>query len=83
VQYVYHALPNVGAVRIGDDTIENGPTQLAFTAETGDPSTLWGDGPGTGTSWLTPAVVQALEHRLWAVTVSAPPAASCGKVLLT
>jgi hypothetical protein len=83
VQYVYHALPNVGAVRIGDDTIENGPTQMSFTAETSDPSTLWGDGPGTGTSWLTPAVVQTLEHRLWAVTATAPPAAACGKVLLT
>jgi hypothetical protein len=83
VQYVYHALPNVGAVRIGDDTIENGPTQLSFTAETSDPSTLWGDGPGTGTSWITPAVVQSLEHRLWAITATAPPTATCGKVALT
>lgn len=82
-QYVYHALPNVGAIRIGDDTIENNPSQLSWTAETADPSTLWGDGPGTGTSWITPAVVQTLEHRLWAITTTAPPAATCGKATLT
>jgi hypothetical protein len=82
-RYVYHALPNVGAVRIGDDTIENGPTQISFTAETSDPSTLWGDGPGSGTSWITPAVVQSLEHRLWAITTTAPPTAICGKATLT
>jgi hypothetical protein len=82
-QYVYHALPNVGAIRIGDDTIENNPSQLSWTAETADPSTLWGDGPGSGTSWITPAVVQTLEHRLWAITTTAPPTATCGKATLT
>lgn len=82
-RYVYHALPNVGAVRIGDDTIENGPTQMVFTAETADPSTLWGDGPGSGTSWITPATVATLEQRMWALTTSAPPNAVCGKSTLT
>jgi hypothetical protein len=82
-RWIYHALPNVGAFRLGDDTIENGVTQTPWTAETADPSTLWGSGPGTGTKWISPATVQAFEHRLWAVTVTQPPTAVCGRVQLT
>jgi hypothetical protein len=82
-RYIYHALPNVGAVKLGDDTIENGPTQMTFTAETADPSTLWGDGPGTGTSWISPAVVQTLEQRLWNISTTAPPVAFAGRQALT
>jgi hypothetical protein len=81
-RYIYHALPNLGAIRIGDDTIENNPSQLSWTAESADPSTLWGDGPGALTSAITPAVVQTLEHRLWAVTTVAPPTATCGRATL-
>jgi hypothetical protein len=82
-RYIYHALPNVGAVKVGDDTIENNPTQSIWTAETADPSPLWADGPGTGTSWLTPAVVQPLEHRMWNITTSPPPTDYCGRAALT
>jgi hypothetical protein len=82
-RYIYHALPNVGAVKLGDDAIENNPSQTVWTAETADPSTLWGDGPGSGTSWLTPAVVQTLEQRMWALTTTPPPTATCGRVALT
>lgn len=82
-RWIYHALPNVGAFRLGDETVENGVTQTPFTAETADPSTLWGDGPGSGTSWLTPATVQVFEHRLWAVTITSPPTSTCGRVALT
>jgi hypothetical protein len=56
---------------------------MVFTAETATPSTLWGDGPGTGTSWITPAVIQTGEHRIWNVTTTAPPTAVCGKQTLT
>jgi hypothetical protein len=82
-QYIYHAFPNIGGIRMGDFSIELNPTQMVWTGETADPSTLWGDGPGTGTSWITPATVQTLEHHLWAITTTAPPAATCGKATLT
>lgn len=82
-RHIYNAWPHVGNARLGTYTIQNGVTQLQVTAETFAPSLLWGDGPGTGTSWITPATVADLEHWLWAISVTAPPTAACGRTALS
>lgn len=84
VRYIYHAWPNVGSVKMGDYTIENGRSTFSFTALSGVASTLWGDGPGTGTSWLPPGTVPVgTEHWIWNITENAPPTGVCGPTLLT
>jgi hypothetical protein len=83
VNYIYNAWPHVGAGRLGTYTIQNGVTQLQLQVKTHAPSLLWGTGPGTGTSWITPAAVESLDHWLWAVTSTAPPTEACGSTLLT
>lgn len=83
-QYVYWAWPNVGHAMVQDYSIENGPLTMSFQAETEDAALQWGDGPGTGTSWLSsPEVVQSGDHWLFNITSTPPPVASCGAVLLT
>lgn len=82
-QYLYNAWPNVGNGRLGDHNIANEPSTIQFVGDTFAPSTLWGDGPGTGTSWITPATVAAGEHWLAGVTTTAPPTSGCGSTLLT
>lgn len=81
-QYVYWAWPNVGNTQISDYTAEAGVSQFKFTAETDVASPLWGDGPGSGTAWIT-SPVQAYDHYLYNVTTTTPPTATCGAVLLT
>jgi hypothetical protein len=77
-RYIYNAWPSIGAVQLGNYTIENARTQLEFTGETGAASTLWGDGPGT-LNWLPAgAAAQATDHWLWDITTVAPPTAQCG-----
>jgi hypothetical protein len=84
VNYIYNAWPNVGAVKAGDYTIENGRATFQFTAETSAPSTAWGDGPGTGTSWLpVGTALVGTEHWIWNITDTAPPTGVCGPTLLT
>lgn len=86
-RYIYNAWPHVGNAQIGTYEILNGRSTLSFTAETFGASDLWGDGPGTGTSWLPAGRVvnetDALEHWLWNITTSAPPTAVCGPTTLT
>lgn len=86
-RYIYNAWPNVGNTQIGTYTVENARSTLSITAETAGASTLWGNGPGSGTSWLpTNRVVNELgeiDHWLWNVTTSAPPVAACGSTTLT
>lgn len=86
-RYIYNAWPNVGNTQIGTYTIENGRSTLSFTAETSGASTLWGDGPGTGSSWLpvgrTVNETGLVEHWLWNVTTTAPPVSTCGSTTLT
>jgi hypothetical protein len=67
---------------VQDYSIENGPLIMAFNAETEDASTLWGTGPGTGTTWIEDPV-EAGDHWLFNITSTPPPTASCGAVLLT
>jgi hypothetical protein len=86
-RYIYNAWPNVGNTQIGTYTVENARSTLSFTAETSAASTLWGNGPGSGTSWLpTGRVVNELgflDHWLWNITTTAPPVAACGSTTLT
>jgi hypothetical protein len=81
-RYIYHAFPNVGAARFGNYTIENARSVLQITAETRGAGLQWGDGPGTGTSWL-PGALTTSEHWAWNVTTTAPPAAACNPSTLT
>lgn len=77
-RYIYNAWPNVGAVKMGTYTIENGRSGFTFTAETQGASTAWGDGPGT-LNWLPAgASAQATDHWIWGITTVAPPTAACG-----
>jgi hypothetical protein len=84
VRYIYNAWPNVGAVKMGTYTVENGRSAFTFTAETAAASASgWGDGPGA-TTWLPGGVpVGSLDHWLWAITTNAPPTAVCGPSAIT
>lgn len=79
-RYIYHAWPNVGSTKVGGYSIENGRSTLQYVSETRGASTQWGYGPGTGTKWLpsTAAVATGLEHWLFGITTTAPPAVGCG-----
>lgn len=86
-RYVYWAWPHVFNAKVNSFSIENGPLELAFEAMTTYPSPLWGDGPGTGTSWL-PGVIDTtnyIDDYLWNITTTPPPSqpAICGAFLLT
>jgi hypothetical protein len=86
-RYVYWAWPHVFNAKVNGFSIENGPLELAFEAMTTYPSALWGDGPGTGTSWLPGAIdtTNYIDDYLWNITTTPPPSvpAVCGAFLLT
>ena len=86
-RYIYNAWPNVGNTQVGTYGILNGRSTLSFTAETQAASSLWGNGPGSGTSWLpTGRVVNETgfaEHWLWNITTQALPTADCGPTTLS
>lgn len=86
-RYVYWAWPHAFNAKVNSFTIENGPLQLGFAAMTDYPSPLWGDGPGTGTSWLPAAIDTStfFDDFLWNITSTPPPTAptTCGAFLLT
>jgi hypothetical protein len=93
-RYIYHAWPNVGATKIGQYQISNARSTLQLTSETRAASTTavigWNDGPGSGTTWLPAGAANAagggngtLDHWLWTITTTAPPAPSCSPVTLT
>lgn len=86
-RYVYWAWPHVFNAKVNSFSIENGPLELGFEAMTMFPSALWGDGPGSGTSWL-PGPIDTTNHvddYLWNITTTPPPTspAVCGAFLLT
>lgn len=81
-QFVYWAFPNVGNGKISDFTFENAPFEFGFEAETKAASTLWGNGPGTGTAWIDQPV-ESGEHFLFNITTTAPPTDACGASTLT
>lgn len=86
-RYVYWAWPHAWNAKLQSFTIENGPLNVTYEAITDYPSSLWGDGPGTGTSWL-PGVIDTstyFDDFLWNITTTPPPTPPtvCGAFLLT
>lgn len=81
-QYVYWAWPNVSDGRYSDYTVENSVSQFKITGRTSAVGTLWGDGPGTGTTWLGESL-SSPDHYAYNVTSTAPPDASCGATTLS
>lgn len=82
-RFIYHAWPHVGNTQIGSYTIENGRSTLQFVSETFAASILWGDGPGTGPSWLPPGeAVDSVDHWLWNITTEPLPVEQCGPMEL-
>lgn len=87
-RYIYNAFPNCGSTKIGTYTIENARSTLQVISETRGASTAttigWGDGPGSGTSWLPSGeVVQSTDHWLCVVTTTAPPTPGVNPTTLT
>lgn len=85
-RYVYNAWPHCYNARIQTYDIENAKSVLSFQCETVAAAAQWGDGPGTGTSWLPVGVnglSGTLDHWLWNITTIAPPVAACGFTTLT
>lgn len=86
-KYLYWAWMHTFNWKVNSFTIENGPLELGAVGMTDYPSPLWGDGPGTGTSWL-PGVIDTtslFDDYLWNITTTPPPTppAVCGAFLLT
>lgn len=81
-QYVYWAFMNVGNGMVGDFTFQNGLFNYSISGETFATSTLWSDGPGTGTKYIDDPVEEG-DHFLHNITTNAPPTPTCGAVLLS
>lgn len=85
-RYIYNAWPHCKNGQLGAYTISNARSVLSFTCDTDVPGVNWLDGPGSGASYL-PATgttnVGSLEHWLYNITTTVPPAAYVGAVLLT
>jgi hypothetical protein len=80
-RYIYHAWPNVGATKIGSQTIENGRTVLEFTSETKAAAATWDT--LVGADWLPAGeFVDTDEHWVWNVTTTAPPTVACDPTTL-
>ena len=83
-RYIYNAWANVGNVKVGSYTVENGRSTLQFIGETAGAGTQWGNGPGNGISWLpTGVTLTTTEHWAWNITTNAPPTEVCGPTTLT
>lgn len=86
-RFVYWAWMHVFNAKVSSFSIENGPLEIGFDAMTTYPSPLWGDGPGTGTSWLPGPIdtTENVDDFLWNITTTPPPTAPavCGAFLLT
>lgn len=85
-RYMYWAFMNAGNCKIGDYTFENGTSTFVVTADTAGASPQWGDGPGSGTSWLptgfTPSAGTYPDHFLFNITSTEPPTAACGAITI-
>lgn len=84
-QYVYWAYPNCGNAQIQDFTHENDMLQWHEQFETQPAGPLWGTLPTTlpPNGYLSGSTFNsAIDHFAYNITTVAPPAASCGAVLL-
>jgi hypothetical protein len=85
-RYIYNAWPNAGNARLQDYTIQNDKSVLSFQCETQAAAAQWGDGPGSGATWLPAGaggLVGPTDHWLWNITTVAPPVDQCGFFALT
>lgn len=87
-RYIYNAWPNCGSGKLGPYTVALARSTLQVIAQTRSPSMVatggWGDGPGSGTTWLTTGnPVIATDHWLWNITTTPPPTAACNPSVLT
>lgn len=87
-RYIYNAIPNLGASKVGPYSVQNGRSTFQVISETQAGSTTattgWLNGPGSGTSWLPAGETLGTgEHWLWNVTTTAPPTAACNPTTLT
>lgn len=83
-RYIYNVWPHVANTKVGSYTIENGRSTLQFVGETFVAGPQWGNGPGSGTSWLPTGVTLAsTEHWAWNITTNPPPTEVCGPTTLT
>lgn len=82
-RWIYNAWPCGGGTQLGTYTIENGRSTLQVISDTKAASPLWGDGPGTGPSYLPAGeVADDDEHWLWNITTEQPPEPQCGPMEL-
>ncbi len=74
-RYMYWAWPHAWNAKVQGWNLENGPVEWHIQAMTDYPGVLWGDGPGTGTSWLPGAIDTSsyFDDYLWNITTTAPP----------
>lgn len=80
-RYIYHAWPNVGATKIGNQTVENGRTMFEFSSETQGAASTWDT--RVGASYLPAGqFVDTDEHWVWNVTTTAPPTVACNPTTL-
>jgi len=80
-RYIYHAWPNVGATKIGTQTVENGRTIFEFSSETRGAAATWDT--HVGSSFLPAGqFVDTDEHWVWNVTTTAPPTVACNPTTL-
>jgi hypothetical protein len=83
-QFIYNFWPNVGNAQRGGYTIENARATFQVVAETEGAAEEWGNGPGTGTSWLPSGeVIETGDHYGWVITTTALPTAACGSTTLS
>lgn len=82
-QFVYWAFPNVGNPQIGSFTLENAALTFSVEADTKAASSSWGDGPGSGASYIPGTAIATDEHFAFNVVALAPPTPSCGATSLT
>lgn len=85
-RYIYNAWPHCTNAQVGNYNVQNDKSTLQFMCETVAAAAQWGDGPGTGTSWLPAGAAGlsgTLDHWLWNITTNAPPVSAVGFSTLT
>jgi hypothetical protein len=85
-RFIYNAWPHCTNSRLNNYTVENAKSVLSFMCETIAASAQWGDGPGSGTSYLpvgAGGLSTTSDHWLWNITTNTPPVDQVGFTVLT
>lgn len=74
-QFLYWAYGNVGNAQIADMTAENGPLTFSVQGETKIASSAWGNGPGSGSTWIPSGqgFNGTTDHYIFNMTTTVPP----------